>query len=318
MSLQENSSQLLGESRTPPLIAFSSAAGLCWGPGKRSFGFLTASKPTRKQIGMQLQTALSFASRFPFSLETWHGRGRYSLFKTWKLQKKVWLACPGLFWFRVLQVCFREAGNAGFRMQTTGALTARCCGAWVTGQTMSHTRREMVANPASPFTRTTCMAYVAKPSCCGLDSRFMLAFPRKKQKDIVVRLPGHLVARRKFLLPPRSRIIAWMGNLKFDITQICSSLRHVQFASQFSQAVGAGEGRPAFPDTNGKGLFSTGSMNHEVLGATPQLPCWPGKCKLDLDVGQLQKWFKIGRRTSVYPLRVACFSELKRRPSGEK
>jgi len=28
------------------------------------------------------------------------------------------------------------------------------------------------------------MAYVAKPSCCGLDSRFMLAFPRKKQKDI--------------------------------------------------------------------------------------------------------------------------------------
>ena len=80
-----------------------------------------------------------------------------------------------------------------------------------------------------------------------------------------------------------------MGNLKFDITQICSSLRHVQFASQFSQAVGAGEGRPAFPDTNGKGLFSTGSMNHEVLGATPQLPCWPGKCKLDLDVGQLQK-----------------------------
>lgn len=35
---------------------------------------------------------------------------------------------------------------------------------------------------------------VAKPSCCGLDSRFMLGFLRKKQKDIVVRLPGHLVA----------------------------------------------------------------------------------------------------------------------------
>ena len=59
-------------------------------------------------------------------------------------------------------------------------------------------------------------------------------------------------------------------------------------------------------------------MNHEVLGATPQLTCWPGKCKFDWDVGQLQKWLKIGRRTSVHPLRVACFSGLKGRPSGEK